>query len=179
LLKPARLQEMELDGYRGVLQQASGNQQEFEAAWGNIPKDLQADTRLLRYYLGHFADEGWYGSAAEHALQKALEREWDHGLIETYGRFRARDATTQLTRAEKWLDDYGHDEQLLLTLGRISLRARLWGKAQGYFEASIGARATPAACLELAQLLEKQLQQPEKAVKFYRQGLKLCLEDRA
>jgi len=179
LLPSARLQEMELDGYRGVLQLASASQQEFEAAWGRIPKDLQADTRLLRYYLGRFAAKGWYGAAAEQALQKALEREWDHGLIEVYGRFQSRDATTQLTRAEKWLDDYGHDEQLLLALGRISLRARLWGKAQGYFEASIGARATPAACLELAGLLEQQLQQPDKAVKFYRQGLKLCLEGRA
>jgi len=179
LLKPALQHEMELDGYRGVLQQASAHQQEFEAAWGRVPKDLQTDTRLLRYYLGHFAGQGWYGAAAEQALHKALDRVWDQGLIEVFGRFRARDATRQLTRGEKWLDDYGHDEQLLLALGRISLRASLWGKAQGYFEASIGARATPAACLELAGLLEQQLQQPEKAVKFYRQGLKLCLDSRA
>jgi len=179
LLNPALLQEMELDGYRGVLQMASGDQQAFEAAWGRIPKDLHTDTRLLRYYIGCFADKGWYGAAAEQAVQKALDRQWDQGLVEIYGRFQARDATTQLTRVEKWLDDYGHDEQLLLALGRISLRARLWGKAQGYFEASIGARATPAACLELAGLLEQQLQQPDKAVKFYRQGLKLCLEGRA
>ena len=160
------------------LQMASGDQQAFEAAWGRIPKDLHTDTRLLRYYLGRFAEQGWYGAAAEQALFKALDRHWDQGLVETYGRFQARDATKQLTRAEKWLDDFGHDEQLLLALGRISRRARLWGKAQGYFEASIGAHATPAACLELAGLLEQQLQQPDKAVKFYRQGLKLCLEDR-
>ena len=137
---------------------------------------LQAVTDLRRLSLHGLQQRG---AAAEQALQKALEREWDHGLIEAYGRFQSREATTQLTRAEKWLDDYGHDEQLLLALGRISLRARLWGKAQGYFEASIGARATPSACLELAQLLEKQLQQPDKAVKFYRQGLRLCLESRA
>jgi len=177
LLRPALFQEMELDGYRGVLQLASGQQQEFEAAWGKVPRDLLTNTRLLRYYLGRFAAEGWYGAAAEQALQKALDRQWDQGLIEIYGRFQARDATTQLTRGEKWLDDYGHDEQLLLALGRISLRARLWGKAQGYFEASIGAHATPAACLELAGLLEQQLKQPDKAVKLYRQGLKLCLEE--
>ena len=176
LLQPARLQEMELDGYLGLLQLASADQQEFEAAWGKVPKDLLTNTRLLRYYLGRFAAQGWYGAAAEQALQKALDRQWDQGLIEIYGRFPGRDATTQLTRGEKWLDDYGHDEQLLLALGRISLRAKLWGKAQGYLEASIGARATPAACLELAGLLEQQLKQPDKAVKFYRQGLKLSLE---
>ena len=56
------------------------------------------------------------------------------------------------------------------------MRARLWGKAQGYFEASIGARANPAACLALAELLEQQLQQPDKAATYYQQGLKLSLE---
>ena len=66
-----------------------------------------------------------------------------------------------------------------MALGRISTRARLWGKAQGYFEASIGAHATPAACLELAELFEQQLQQPENAVKYYQQGLKLSLETRS
>jgi HemY protein len=159
-----------------VLELAANNQQDSEVAWGKIPRDLQTDVRMLRYFVGCFANKRWYGSVAEQALLKSLDRQWDDGLIEVYGRFPARDATTQLTRAEKWLDDYGHNEQLLLALGRISVRARLWGKAQGYFEASIGARATPAACLELAELLEQQLQQPEKAVKYYRQGLRLSLE---
>jgi HemY protein len=178
LLKPSRLREMELDGYRGVLELSVNNQQDSEAAWSKIPKDLQTDCRLLGHYLGLFAEQGWYGSAVEQALLKSLDSQWDDGLIEVYGRFQAREATTQLSRVEKWLDDYGHNEQLLLALGRISVRARLWGKAQGYFEASIGARATPAACLELAELFEQQLQEPEKAVRYYQQGLKLSLETR-
>ena len=58
----------------------------------------------------------------------------------------------------------------------MAMRARLWGKAQGYFEASIGAKPNPAACLELAELLKQQLQQPDKAAEYYQQGLKLSLE---
>jgi HemY protein len=176
LLLPARLREMELAGYRGFLELARNNQQDFEAAWDKLPKDLQADASLLCFYLDQFALRRWSGSAAEQSLLKALDHQWDNCLIEVYGRYQARDATVQLARVEKWLDDYGHNEQLLLALGRIATRARLWGKAQGYFEASIGARATPAACLELANLLEQQLQKPETAVKYYRQGLNLCLE---
>jgi len=178
LVKPARLRELELSGYRGVLELASGNQQDFETAWSKLPKDLQSDASLLRYYFEQFAHQGWSNSSAEQALLKAIDQQWDDGLIEVYGRYQARDATTQMTRVEKWLDDYGHNEQLLLALGRISVRARLWGKAQSYFEASIGARATAAACLELADLFEQQLQQPEKAVEYYQQGLKLCLESK-
>ncbi|MCP4331146.1 MAG: tetratricopeptide repeat protein [Gammaproteobacteria bacterium] len=178
LVKPARLRELELSGYRGELELASGNQQDFETAWSKLPKDLQADANLLRYYFEQFACQGWSNSNAEQTLLKAIDQQWDDGLIEVYGRYQARDATTQMMRVEKWLDDYGHNAQLLLALGRISVRARLWGKAQSYFEASIGARATAAACLELADLFEQQLQQPEKAVKYYQQGLKLCLENK-
>jgi len=178
LLKSSRLREMELDGYAGVLRLAENNQQDFESIWETIPKELQGNSRLLRCYLGRFADKGWYGGSAEQTLLKSLNRQWDDDLIEVYGRFQARDATTQMTRMEKWLDDYGHNEQLLLALGRTAMRARLWGKAQGYFEASIGARATAAACLGLAELLEQQLQQPEKAVEYYQQGLKLCIKNK-
>jgi len=175
LIKSARLREMELAGYQGALELAGKNQQDFEAVWSRLPKDLHSDVAMLRFYIDHFARSGWSSAAAEQAVLKALGQHWDDGLIDAYGRFRSGDATTQLSRCEKWLDDYGHDEQLLLALGRIAMRAKLWGKAQGYFEASIGVRATAAACLELAQLLEQQLHQPDAAVRYYRQGLNLSL----
>jgi HemY protein len=121
------------------------------------------------------ARKRWYSSSAEQLVVRSLEKQWDDSLIEVYGRFQSQDANAQLARAEKWLDDYGQNENLLLALGRIAMRAKLWGKAQGYFEASIGARATPAACLALAELYDQQLQQPDKAAKYYQQGLKLSL----
>jgi HemY protein len=109
------------------------------------------------------AEQGWQSSKAEQLVLKSLDKQWNDGLIEVYGRFQAKDANAQLARVEKWLDDFGHNENLLLALGRIAMRARLWGKAQGYLEASIGAEATPAACLALAELFEQQLQQRDKA----------------
>lgn len=178
LLKPARLREMEVAGYRGTLEQAARDgQPAFEQAWAKLPKHLQTDAAMMRYYLDLMAKQGWYSNSAEQMVVKSLEKQWDDGLIEVYGRFEARDPNAQLARSEKWLDDFGHNENLLLALGRMSMRARLWGKAQGYFEASIGARATPAACHALAELYATQLEQPEKAAEFYRQGLKLSLDD--
>jgi len=176
LLKEARLKEMERAGYRGLLTRAAGSQQDLDKAWGSIPKAEQADAEILRHYLDLLARHGWHGDNAEHLLLKSLEANWDDRLIEVYGRYEARDPNAQLARAEKWLDESGQNEHLLLALGRISMRARLWGKAQGYLEASIGARETPAACLELAQLLDGQLKQPDKAAGYYRRGLKLSLE---
>jgi len=176
LVKEKRLHEMELAGYCGALENAIDSQANFDKAWNRVPKSLQADPLMMRFYLDILARERWYSNSAEQMLLKSLDKQWDDTLIEVYGRFEAKDANAQLTRAEKWLDDFGHNESLLLALGRISMRARLWGKAQGYFEASIGAKATPAACLALAELFEQQLQQPDKAADYYQQGLKLSLE---
>ena len=178
LVNEKRLLEMERAGYCGLLTRAGGDQSQLEEAWSAIPKTQQADPVVLRHYFDILAGRGWPAGHAEQSLHKALESRWDDSLIEVYGRYPAKDPNAQLARTEKWLDDFGHNENLLLALGRISMRARLWGKAQGYFEASIGARVTPAACLALAQLLEQQLQEPEKAAEFYQRGLKLSVEGR-
>ena len=175
LIKEAKLLEMEVAGYCGILELATSSQQSFDKAWGKIPKLLQADARMILLYLDLMADQRWQNSSAEQLVLKSLDKQWDDRLIEVYGRFEARDANVQLARVEKWLDDFGHNENLLLALGRIALRARLWGKAQGYLEASIGAKTTPAACFALAELFEQQLQQPDQAAGYYQQGLKLSL----
>ena len=68
---------------------ATGSQQEFEAAWSKVPKDLQVDARLLRYYLDCFIRKRWGGAAAEQTLLRSLDQHWDDRLIEVYGRFPA------------------------------------------------------------------------------------------
>ena len=176
LFDASRLREYEIDGYRGLLEKTGTSEQALRETWKGLPKNLQSDAEMLRLYLDLLARNHWSGGNVEQRVVSVLEKQWDNGLIEAYGRYEASDPDAQLTRAEAWLDDFGHNEQLLLALGRIALRARLWGKAQGYLEASIGARPTPAACLALAELLEQQLEQPDQAMRYYQQGLRLCLD---
>ncbi len=175
LLDETRLRKLEIDGYLGVLGRAEGNEQDFKEAWGKLPKSLQGDPQVLYFYFDRLARHRWAGSNAEQLLVRTLEKSWDDSLIEAYGRYEAQDPNAQLTRVEAWLDDFGHNENLLLALGRIAMRARLWGKAQGYLEASIGVRPMPATCLALAELLEQHLQQPDQAARYYQQGLRLSL----
>ena len=115
----------------------------------------------------------------EQLIIKSLDQKWDDRLVEAYGLFNASDPNEQLKRTEKWLDDYAKNEYLLLALGRICIRAKLWGKAQSYLEASIGVKAMAASCLALAQLLDGQLQQRDEASKYYKKGLELCLSEDA
>ena len=178
LVREPRLKQMERAGYRGVLElaAANGDQQGLEKTWAEIPKSQQADADTIIFYIDLMNRHRWQSNAAGQLVVKALEQQWDDRLIEVYGCFNVENTNAQLDRAEKWLDDFGHSEHLLLALGRICIRARLWGKAQGYLEASIGARATPAACLVLAELLEQHLQQADKAAEYYQRGLKLSLD---
>ena len=177
LVPDPRLKKMENDAYKGMLDTAaSGNNAAvLEKSWSKIPRLNQTDPELLLHYLGLINRYEIKVDSAESLIVKALDRQWDNRVIGAYGEFNARDASAQLKQAEKWLVDYGQDENLLLALGRICMRARLWGKAQGYLEASIGVRPTPACCLVLAELFGDHLNEKNKASKYYKMGLELSL----
>lgn len=57
--------------------------------------------------------------------------------------------------AESWLQQRPQDAQLLLHLGQMAFDKQLWGKAQGYLEASIGIEDSPQARLVLAKVLDE------------------------
>jgi HemY protein len=92
------------------------------------------------------------GEEALETIEKALGKHWDDGLVALYARIEAPSPLEQLATAEKWLAMRPTNPVLLLALGRISLRNRLWGKARDYFEASIGREARAETCAELVRL---------------------------
>jgi HemY protein len=92
---------------------------------------------------------------------------WQSELLAIYGRLATGEQTARIAKAEAWLARHPGDAQLLIALGRMCLRQRLWGKAQSYLEASLAVEPTQAAHLELARLLD-QLERTEEANKHYR-----------
>jgi len=179
LLKESILKTMEAKSFRGFLAAAKNDQQVLEQAWAKIPKAAQTDADLILYYIKLSNHAASKSSSVEQLIIKSLGLKWDDRLVEAYGLFNASEPNEQLKRTEKWLDDYAKNENLLLALGRICVRAKLWGKAQSYLEASIGVKPMAASCLALAQLLGDQLQQKDKASKYYQKGLELCLSEDA
>ncbi len=179
LIPDKRFKKMEADAYRGMLSTIAirGDALALEKGWDKIPRSKQTDSRLLLHYIGLINEAGIKIDSAENLLVKSLDSHWDDRLIDIYGEFYASDANAQLKQAEKWLTDYSQNGNLLLALGRICIRARLWGKAQGYLEASIGISPTPACCLALAELFSKHLKESDKATKFYQMGLELSLSN--
>jgi HemY protein len=78
----------------------------------------------------------------------------------------------QLAQAESWLAAHPEDPQLLLCLGRLAARDKLWGKSRDYFERSYRLQRSPEICAELGRLLSA-LGEAGIAAAYFREGLLL------
>lgn len=108
--------------------------------------------------------------ATETLVRKALHKHWDTALVYYYGLLINSKPHQQLAHAEEWLADHGNDATLLLTLGRLSLANKLWGKARDYLQASVALQPNPETYLALANLYA-QLGENNLATECYQKGL--------
>ena len=92
---------------------------------------------------------------------------WAPELVAIYGRLHDGELTARIAKAEAWLRRHPDDARILIALGRMCFRKRLWGKAQSYLDASLAVEVTQEAHLELARLCD-QLERTEQANKHYR-----------
>ena len=153
---------------------ASQNLEAMKSGWRQLPSPLQQDESMQSVYVQELLRLGGH-EHAEHVLRDQLRRTWNPRFVFTYGDVAAEDAAAQLSVAEGWLDQHPDDPVLLLTLGKVSLRNALWGKARSYLESSIAHQPTPEAYRLLGSLLER-LQEPEQAAECYRQGIELVAQ---
>jgi HemY protein len=167
----ADLTLLEIRTHRALLEQAflADDERRLNMAWADVPRGLREHPQLLGDYAGYLQEAG-QDAKAEKLLRDALKKNWDAGLVESYGLLETPEPGKQLSQMERLLADHPDDATLLLTLGRLSLRAQLWGKARGYLEACIGRNGPAQAYRELGQLLER-MREPDKAIEIYRRGL--------
>ncbi len=167
----ASLNLLESRTHRALLEQAflANDSQRLSMAWADVPRTLRKDPKVLGEYAGYLQELG-EDARAEKLLRESLRAHWDPGLVETYGLLDMPEPGKQLAFLEKMVVDHPDEPMLLLTLGRLSLRAQLWGKARGYLEACISRNGPPQAYRELGQLLER-MQESDRAIEVYRRGL--------
>ena len=101
--------------------------------WSQLPKAQRRVPAIIDAYARRAASFGLILPAMDE-VESALRREWSPLLIETYGTLGNHDIDARLRRAEGWLNEHPNDASLLLTLGRMCLRLKLWGKAQTYLQ---------------------------------------------
>lgn len=149
-------------------------QQSLERAWQQLTSAQRQEPQLVLAYAEQLRQLG-AESDAEKVLRTALQREYESHLARLYGLVRGGDPARQLQTAEGWLKQHPDDPSLLLTLGRLSLQNRLWGKARDYFEDSLRRQRNPEACAELARLLAG-LGDTERSNQLFQEGLGLLDE---
>ncbi len=164
----------QLDAYAGLLIAAGnkGDGKELTRVWYAIPSKLRKQVSLIDAYvtqrlrLGDAAD-------CDELLLSTLKHDWDRALVRLYGLIATNNSAAQLARMERFIKSHAHDPVLLLTLGRLSIKNKLWGKAKNYFEASIAIELNPETCYELATLYDRE-ENKEAAIKYYHMGLGLA-----
>ena len=163
-----------LNAYAGLLQEAGeqANKHKLEQVWSEIPKKLRKELHILEVYTREklkFADT----AECEPLLKTAIRHKWDTEIVHLYGLVQGKDPDKQLAFAESLQSGHARDATLLLTLGRLSMRNSLWGKASAYLKESIQINPMPESYRELAILLEKQGDY-SAASSYYQQGLTLA-----
>ncbi len=147
----------------------------LDDAWRKVPDAQRREPRVARA-----AAEGYIalqaGARAAEIIERSLDQTWDSALAALYADCAGDDggAVRQIERAERWLAAQPGDAALLLTLGRLCAREKLWGKARNYLDASISVEPTYQAHLACARLHE-QLADSEAAQKHYRASHDLAL----
>lgn len=152
----------------------SDRQVELDHLWDRLPHRLQGNETLVAAYMVQLQKLGM-DTRAETRLRRFLSREWSDQLVEYYGKLSA-DPEAQLVTGEAWLRDHPESAALLHTLGRLCVKAQLWGKAKDYFEAALRLKPSPALWLELGELLQV-LQDPKASNECFRKGLRMVVED--
>lgn len=179
VLPAARLDELERLAWIAALEQPGSESAEdhgealgrLQQRWQDVPSRLRGDASVVRSYVDGLVRVG-EEARAEEVLQATLRKHYDLDLVERYGRVQGADPARQLGLAEGWLKDHPEDPELLLALGRLAARNRLWGKARDYLEASLRQAHRPETCAELARLLA-HLGETERSNHYFQQGLGL------
>ncbi|QLH42018.1 MAG: heme biosynthesis protein HemY [Coxiellaceae bacterium] len=170
LLKPKEYEQLEQQVYAALLEAAikSGISDQVNKVWDSMPSNVHLQPDILILYTNYLVKD-LQATKAEALLRDAIKKNWQPSLVNQYGLIPA-DTAKQLGQAEGWLKTHMNDPDLLLCLGRLCIREKLWGKARDYLQTSITLEPRAATYSELGQLLE-QLHEPEAALQSYRSGL--------
>ena len=125
---------------------------QLQRHWQGLPAGLKRDPGLLNSYVGLLVARG-ASEVAEKVIVRSLKKHWDVALVNLYGRIEGDGSARRLAQAEAWCVEHERDADLLLCLGRLATREKLWSQARDYYERSFRLRASAEAAVELGRLL--------------------------
>lgn len=141
----------------------------LEQFWSESPRAVQQSPQCVALYceclIKHSAD-----TDAEELLRYTLKRNFTPELIKLYAKVSIPSSHKQIDFAESFLQIRKDDDALFLSLGRLCMQQKLWGKARDYLENSLAINPNTETYALLGQLME-ELGQIEKGQEYYKEGL--------
>jgi len=180
----ARLDELEKQAVLKALGRAAEQQPDqdqldcanhLHRVWLRVPAKIRQFEEVAQLYVQSMKGLGDL-VRTEVALREILDSQWSDRLVTDYGLLEAGNAQSQMKTAERWLKKHNDSAELKLTLGRLSLRNQLWGKAREFFMGSLALRETPEAHAELGRLL-KNMGEQEAYQSHVQQGFEVIAGD--
>ncbi len=147
----------------------------LDKAWQKLPRNLSGEPDLVRRYIELLISIS-AEPKAEQVLREMIGKQWSEQLVNLYGRIMGQDLKKQMSHAQGWLKHHPDSADLLLTLGRLSLRNQVWGQALGYFEQSFSIQPSQETLAELSRLL-RHLGEADKAQDLMQQNLSVVAND--
>jgi len=161
--------------YEALLPMAAEDPEALKKLWATVPAADRVSPGIAAMAAHAYMKIGRQQEAAD-IIEKALAVQWDTRLLRAYRHCAAPEGSAtllaQIENGERWSRERPNDPELLLVLGALCLKQKLWGKAQRHLEQAMA--GTPEqgvaqeAHLRLAQMHEA-LNQSEAAAIHYRQ----------
>lgn len=143
--------------------------------WKNLPMVERMDSELAIAAAKAYIKLGDCPTVQK-IIEQSLDAKWNDELVALYAKCpERRQVNKQIKHAEVWLKARPNNAKLLLTLGRLCMQYKLWGKAQNYLEASLSVEPGHTAHIALAQLSE-ELGRHDEAMDHYKKGLEFTLK---
>jgi HemY protein len=164
------LEQLKLTILEGLLQQAMDKQESaLWTAWDSMPSAMKKNEQLfLTFVRGLVKFKNV--AEAEKQLRHWIEQQWSDEAIALYGTIATTKPELQLAFAEEYLAEFPKNPHLLLTLGQLSERVQVFGKARSYYQEAVQLQPSFTAYLELGKLAEK-MKDDVTAQKWYRESL--------
>ena len=148
---------------------ADSRREELRKLWKDVPVHLKNDPAMVARYTGFLAQLGG-GKGALNLVREQLTQQWDDRLPPVLEAIDDISPDDLLQVLEGWLAERPGNAAVLITAGRVALKARLWGKAQGFFEAAANSSQSATALAELSRLYQA-LGDSSKAQKAFERRL--------
>ncbi|GAA4360069.1 heme biosynthesis protein HemY [Kangiella marina] len=137
--------------------------------WLKLPKNVRKRPQTQLAYAEILAKHHQYDQLELH-IKDSMKHQWQEPLAKLYGHIQSEEPSRTLATAESWLKIKPGNTTLLTALGKLSLRAQLWGKAKNYLEQSIAQKPTAEAHYYLGQAY-RELGHPIQEQEEYHRGL--------